>query len=98
MKITIIYYRGDEYHDEKFEFEPSFEDLQDAIHELFAKEYNISVESAKNIIGDLDLYDELEEYFEEEIKEYFEEQAMEEWQQYDEDKREGHSWSESWFH
>lgn len=43
MKATITYYKGDT----AFEFEPSFEDLQDAIHELFAKEYNISVESAK---------------------------------------------------
>lgn len=95
---TITYYNGDEFHDDEYEFEVSLEDLQNALYEIFAKEYNISVESAKNIVDEFDLYDQLEECLEDEIKEYFEEEAMEEWRQYEEDKREGPPWSESWFH
>ena len=95
---TITYYSGDEFHEEEYEFEVSLEDLQEALYEIFAEEYNISVESAKNIVDEFDLYDQLEECFEDEIKDYFEEEAMEEWQQYEEDKREGPPWSESWFH
>ena len=95
---TITYYSGDEHHEEEYEFEVSIDDLYEAIYELFADAYDISKDSAKNIVDELDLYDQLEELFEDEIKEYFEEEAMEEWRQYEKDKREGHPWSESWFH
>lgn len=95
---TITYYSGDEFHEDEYEFEISLEDLQDALYEIFSDVYGIPLESAKNIVDEFDLYDQLEECFEDEIKEYFEEEAMEEWQQYEEDKREGHPWSESWFH
>ena len=95
---TITYYSGDEFHEEKYEFEVSLEDLQNALYEIFSDVYGIPLESAKNIVDEFDLYDQLEECFEDEIKEYFEEEAMEEWRQYEEDKREGHPWSESWFH
>jgi hypothetical protein len=95
---TITYYSGDDFHDEEYEFEVSREDLEEAIFEIFSEEYGVSLESAKNIVEEFDLYDQMEEYFEDQIKDYFEDQAMEEWQQYEEDKREGHPWSESWFH
>lgn len=95
---TITYYSGDEFHEEEYEFEVSTDDLYEAIYELFADAYDISKDSAKNIVDEFDLYDQLEELFEDEIKEYFEEEAMEEWRQYEEDKREGHPWLESWFH
>lgn len=95
---TITYYSGPEDYEEEYEFEVELDDLYEAIYELFADAYDISKDSAKNIVDELDLYDQLEELFEDEIKEYFEEEAMEEWRQYDEDKREGHPWSESWFH
>lgn len=95
---TITYYSGDEFHENEYEFEVSLEDLQNALYEIFSDVYGIPLESAKSIVDEFDLYDQLEECFEDEIKEYFEEEAMEEWRQYEEDKREGHPWSESWFH
>ena len=95
---TITYYSGDEFHEEEYDFEIETGDLQEALCEIFADAYSISLESAKNIAEEFDLYDQLEEYYEDQIKEYFEEEAMEEWRQYEEDKREGHPWSESWFH
>lgn len=83
---------------DEWDFEISFEDLEKALYKIFSDFYKISIESAEEIINDLDLWDQLEEFFEDEIKEYFEDEALEKWRQYEEDKKEGHPWDESWFH
>ena len=72
---TITYYSGDEFHEDKYEFEVSLEDLQNALYEMFSDVYGIPLESAKSIVDEFDLYDQLEECFEDEIKEYFEESS-----------------------
>ena len=50
---TITYYSGDEFHEEEYDFEIETGDLQEALCEIFADAYSISLESAKNIAEEL---------------------------------------------
>ena len=52
--------------------------MKKALIDIFFKIYKISRNTAENIISDLDLYEILEDAFEDELKDYFEDKAYEE--------------------
>lgn len=97
MNRTITYCVGDENNEKEFELEVTADEYYEAIYAVFANIYDTSVESARSIIQEFNLFEEMEDY-QTEIKEYFEERAMEEWAYYEKEKKEGHPWSDSWFH
>lgn len=57
------------YETEEFEYEYDYDILKEEIIKEFANEYNLSLEQAKEIVEDLDLYDILEERYEYELEE-----------------------------
>ena len=57
------------YETEEFEYEYDYDILKEEIIKEFANEYNLSLEKAKEIVEDLDLYDILEERYEYELEE-----------------------------
>ena len=57
------------YETEEFEYEYDYDILKEEIIKEFANEYNLSLEKAKEIIEDLDLYDILEDRYEYELEE-----------------------------
>lgn len=57
------------YETEEFEYEYDYDILKEEIIKEFANEYNLSLEKAKEIVEDLELYDILEERYEYELEE-----------------------------
>lgn len=88
MKIHYVWESSlnqySDYTDEEFsetieyDYKVDFDDLKKALIDIFFKIYKISRNTAENIISDLDLYEILEDAFEDELKDYFEDKAYEE--------------------
>ena len=57
------------YETEEFEYEYDYDILKEEIIKEFANEYNLSLEKAKEIVEDLNLYEILEERYECELEE-----------------------------
>lgn len=74
----------DGYETEEYEYEYDYEILQEEIVNAFAEEYDLDFDKAKKIIEDLDLYDTLEQQYEDlledVLKERLYDEAVEEWQ------------------
>lgn len=64
-----------EYETEEFEFE--VDDTSNVIVNEFRCEFGLTLVQARELIDELDLWNELEERYEDEIKEHFEEEAYE---------------------
>lgn len=76
MKKELHYCLGDEEHDEEYTYEVDYDDIYDFIVELFANFYGIHERTARIIIGDFDLWETLEEDWEEDILNNWYEKAM----------------------
>ena len=74
----------DGYDTEEYEYEYDYEILQKMIIKEFAEEYNLSLDTAKQIIEDLDLYDTLEDrysdWLEDDLKEELYDKAYAQWE------------------
>lgn len=79
----------DGYDTESYEYEYDYEILKEEIITAFAEEYGLDFTTATKIIDDLDLYDALEERYEDLLEEILKERlyddAYEEWQNNKED-------------
>lgn len=69
-----IYY---EFDGNEFTYEAKQERVNEYVETCFENEYQITNEQAKAIIEDLDLYDTLEERYDESVKDFFEDVAYE---------------------
>lgn len=63
----------DGYND--FDYEIGSIEYLDCLSELLASEYDIGIDSARNIIIDFDIEDSVDEYFHDDIQTYFENDA-----------------------
>ena len=71
MDIELIYeFDGDDY-----EYNADYSDACDVLTQEFAKDYGISEEAAKRIIDDYDLWESLEDCYNDVLLEYFEDEA-----------------------
>lgn len=75
-KKELCYFLGDENHDDEYTYYVDYKDVYDFIAKKFANEYTIHQDTANNIIGDLDLWDTLEEQYEDDILENWMADAM----------------------
>lgn len=71
-----IYY---DFDDNEFLYEADEYRLNEYIETLFENEYSVTKEQAQRIIENFDLYESLEEIYEEQIKDFFEDLAYEEY-------------------
>lgn len=89
------------FDDEDYTYSVDYEEFQDFITNEFASTYGLIYETANNIIEDMDLWDLLEEDYQEAILEHFEEEARESFLDYKEHQKDPLGYygvSESDFH
>ena len=70
------------------EYEYEADNSCSVIEEIFSEDYGLTITQSKNIIDDLELYDQLEELYEDKLKDWFEREAREQYEddkEYDED-------------
>lgn len=73
MKIT---YEFETKHG-SYEFDFEVDDTSEIIEQCFRKEFGTNLTQTRELIDELDLWESLEERYEDEIKEHFEEEAYE---------------------
>lgn len=77
MKKELYYFLGDEEHDDDYTYEVDYDEVYDFIVEQFDNEYHVGRNTARSIIDDFDLWEQLEEYYDEAIKDNWFDEAME---------------------
>lgn len=71
---SVDEYYGEEYFDtEQYEYEVSTKKVNKVLAELFSDKYDIKTEVAEKIANDFDLWDLLEQDFEDELDDYIRE-------------------------
>ena len=76
---TLFCYNDEEETTEIF-YEPSDEELKNALYTIVSQEYCFDSNMTKKFIEDTDLFPEIAEKFYEELKAYFYDDAMEQYQ------------------
>ena len=76
---TLFCYNDEEETTEIF-YEPSDDELKDALYTIVSQEYGFDKEMTKKFIEDMDLVYKIAEKFYEDLKEYFYNEAMEQYE------------------
>ena len=76
---TLFCYNDEEETTEIF-YEPSDDELNDALYTIVSQEYGFDKEMTKKFIEDMDLVYKIAEKFYEDLKEYFYNEAMEQYE------------------
>lgn len=101
MDKELVYDFGDEEHDEEFIYSANYDIVCEVLAQLFADTYGIDFGIAECILGDYDLYDDLEDIYYEDLLEHFRDEAMEQYRdakEYNSDPYSYYGISESDFH
>lgn len=69
----------DGYDSESYEYDIDIADWYDFITAMFADEYKLKEQTARNILSDCDLWNIYEERYEADAEDYFYDKAYEEW-------------------
>jgi hypothetical protein len=77
MEKELVYKYGDEYHDDEYSYYVDYGEVYELLEQLFAENYGLKKQVAKDIIDDLCLWDILEEVYEEDILDHWYLEAME---------------------